>query len=529
MRTIIALVYAAGLLPAQVASIEGARIAAHMKFLSSDLLEGRAPATRGGELTEQYIAAQFGAAGLKPAGDKSTFLQRVPLISVSVEGRPSFSVKGPGGAQGLQWMDEISGKPNNQQARVRLDAEAVFAGYGITAPEYGWNSYKDVDVRGKTVVLFTGEPPSDDPKFFGGAALTYYGRWTYKFEEAARRGAAAALIIHTTPTASYGWNVVRGFSREEPQVRLKEGAHALSFAGWVSTEAAERSFGRKVDDLLTQAGRRDFRPEPLGVRLTAEVSVKLREAVTHNIVGIAPGRDPRGPGEAVVFTSHWDHLGVGPAVNGDAIYNGSLDNASGVAMLIEMARAWVSMEPKPRRSAIFAAVTAEESGLLGSAYLAENPPVPAGRLAANLNVDMLPPFGRNLGMIALGSERTTLWPLMQEMAKRFQLEIKPDPRPAAGSYYRSDHFNFARAGVPAFSIGMAGGFAGKSEAETRDFVATHYHQPSDEWREDFDFSGVELMARLVTTLGIDIANLERLPTWQAGDEFLPARERSGVK
>jgi Zn-dependent M28 family amino/carboxypeptidase len=516
---------------AQVDTIEGARIAAQMKFLASDLMEGRQPGTRGGRLAEEYIATQFALAGLKPAGGKGSFYQNVPLVSVAVEGTPTFEVVKAGRTVPLKWLEEFAGKPRTQQTAIHLDAEAVFVGYGITAPEFGWDSYKGVDVKGKVVVLFTSEPPSSDPKFFAGNALTYYGRWTYKFEEAARRGAAGVLIIHTTPTASYGWNVVRGFSRSEPQVKLKPGEHALQFAGWISSEAAARAFGRDINDLLAQSAQKSFQPFPLDARIRADVRMKLENIETRNVAGLVRGSDPQLSQQVVVYTSHWDHLGVGDPVNGDAIYNGALDNASGCAMIIEMARAWASLEPKPRRSALFVAVTSEEAGMLGSQYLGENPLFPLAQTAAALNFDEFFPYGRNTDIVVTGAERTTLWPLVQSLAGRYQLTIKPDTHPEAGHYYRSDHFNLARVGVPAFSINMGGQFAGKPEAAARvkEFEEKRYHQPSDEWRDDFDFSGIEQMARFGFTLGLEIANQAKLPTWQAGDEFLPAREKSGVR
>lgn len=518
------LILTACLAQGQVDRIEGSRIAPHMKFLASDLLEGRQPGTRGGQLTEEYIAAQFAAAGLKPGGDAGTYFQNVPLVSVGVEGTPVFS-------GGLKWLEEVAGKPYTQEANNRFEGDAVFVGYGIQAPEYNWDSYKGVDVKGKVVVMFTSEPPSQDPAFFKGPALTYYGRWTYKFEEATRRGAAAAFIIHTTPTASYGWQVVRGFGREEPQVKRKPGEHALAFGGWLSSEAAARLFNRPVEELLEQAGRRDFRPIPLGVRMSGSIDLRRRDIVTRNVAGFVPGRDPKLSAEAVFFTAHWDHLGRGTAVEGDDIYNGALDNASGVAALIEMARAWASMEPKPRRSACFVAVTGEEAGLLGATYLAQNPPVPTGRIAANLNFDMLFPYGRGTSLKLLGVERLTFYPLVKNLAERYRFTLDPDPRPEAGSYYRSDHFGFARVGVPALSFDMGDQFAGRPEATRRvkEFLEKRYHQPSDEWQDDFDFAGIEAVARMGFVLGMDLCNQPGLPSWQPGDEFLPAREKSWGK
>jgi Zn-dependent M28 family amino/carboxypeptidase len=283
--------------------------------------------------------------------------------------------------------------------------------------------------------------------------------------------------------------------------------------------------------MLARAGDKDFKPFPLGVRVVSEVRLSRRDIETSNVAGMVAGSDPQMSRQAVFMTAHWDHLGVGSPVNGDRIYNGALDNATGCAMLIEMARAWASMEPKPRRAAYFVAVTSEEAGMLGSRYLGENALVPLGQTAANLNFDMFYPYGRNSDLVVTGAERTTLWPLVQSLAKRYQLAIKPDPHPEAGHYYRSDHFNFARFGVPSFSINMGDQFFGKPEATARvnEFAEKRYHQPNDEWQDDLDFSGIEQMARFGFTLGLDIASQPKLPTWQKGDEFLAAREKSGVK
>jgi Zn-dependent M28 family amino/carboxypeptidase len=376
-----------------------------------------------------------------------------------------------------------------------------------------------VDVKGKVVVLFTNEPPSADPKFFQGKALTYYGRWTYKYEEAARQGAVGALIIHTTETASYGWQVVRTSNgRPTVQVRRAEGQPALAFAGWVTKEAGEEIAalaGRTVAELLASADQPGFRAMAMGsLRARAKFSFKVREIETHNVVGMVKGGDPRLAEEAVVYTAHWDHLGVGEAVQGDGIYNGAIDNATGCAMLVEMARAWASMEPKPLRSAYFVAVTAEESGLIGSKFFADNPPIPAARIAANLNFDSYAPFGRVRDTVVTGAERTSFFSTVQSVAARHQLSIQADASPASGSYYRSDHYSFARKGVPAFSVNMGGGYIGKPEgfaAEKRKEYGARYHQPSDEFRADWDFSGMEQFGRFGFALGLEIANLDKIP------------------
>jgi len=429
------------------------------------------------------------------------------------------------------------GLTGQQKTDAEFDAPAVFVGHGITAPEYQWDDYKGMDVRGKVVVMFTNEPPSEDPHFFTGRALTYYGRWTYKFEQAARKGAAAAIIIHTTPTASYGWDVVRSsWGREDQQVKAVSPADELAFEGWVTKESGEKiaaSIGKTAAELLRLADQHGFSAIPLPLRFHGRAPARIREIQTRNVVAFIEGSDARLKDEAVMFSAHWDHLGVGTPVNGDAIYNGAADNATGCGMLLEVARAWALLPEKPRRSVIFLAVTAEEAGLRGSEYYGEHPVVPAGKTAAAINFDMFLPVGRARDVIVSGAERTTLYPMVEGAANRLGLTIKPDPHPDAGSYYRSDHFSFARAGIPAFSIkggedllGRPAGTGSKLFAEYND---TRYHQPSDEYRDDWDFSGMEQYARMGFLIGLNVANAPALPTWRTGDEFLPARVASGVK
>jgi len=518
MKFLLWMVAGSCLLPAQMNLIEGAKIRPHVKFLSDNLLEGRGVGQRGGQVATAYIASQFAAAGLKPGAPDGTYLQPVPLRSVEVGPGAQLSAGAGGKAVAFRWLDDYVGTSHTQQPGAAIDAEAVFVGHGITAPEYKWEDYKGVDVRGKVVVLFTNEPPSEDPAFFKGKALTYYGRWTYKYEEAARQGAAAALIIHTTPTASYGWQVLRANGRAQPQIRRTPDQPALAFAGWVTTEAGSRLLGlagKTVDEMLKAADTPGFRPVTLGtVRIKGKFSFKLKDVETHNVVGLAPGGDPQLKPEALVFTAHWDHLGIGEAVRGDSIYNGAIDNATGCAMLIEMARAWASMEPKPLRSAYFVAVTAEESGLIGSRYFAEHPPIDPARIAANLNLDSFSPYGRVRDVVLTGADRTSFFSTVRNVVERHQLSIKPDGRPEAGSYYRSDHYSFARLGIPAFSVNMGSDYAGKPEgfaAERSKDYAARYHQPSDEFSDTWDFSGMEQFARFGFALGVEIANLEKIP------------------
>ncbi len=520
-------------LSAQVTEISGDRLRAHVKFLASDLLEGRGVAARGGELATEYIAAQFALLGAKPFGDDGTYFQKVPLVGV--EPQPSTelaAVSNDGTAVSFRYLDEFVGVTLQQKPDVDFDAPVVFAGHGITAPEYQWDDYKDVNVRGKVVLLFTNEPPSDDPNFFNGRALTYYGRWTYKFEEAARRGASAAIIIHTTPTASYGWDVLRSSGgRESQQVRLVPGNHNLAFACWVTTEAGEKiaaMFGTSVEEWLRAADTRGFQAIDLPLRFRVRAPAKIREIETRNVVATVEGAHPQLRSEAVVHNAHWDHLGLGTPVDGDPIYHGAVDNATGVAMMLEIARAWAALPEKPWRSAIFLAATSEEAGLLGSRFFGEHPPIPAGKIALAINYDGFQPWGRTRDVVVNGSDRLTIFPLVEEAAQRLNFTISPDPRPEAGLYYRSDHFSFARVGIPAFSVeegrDLIGHPAGTGERLSADYNDHRYHKPTDKYADDWDFSGMEEYCRFGMLIGLKVANNPKLPSWRAGDEFLSVRE-----
>jgi len=537
MKRILLLPLVALLASAQMTEVSRERIRAHVKFLASDLLEGRAPGSRGGDLATEYIAAQFSLLGLKPAGDQGKYFQKFTLVGVEPQPAAELSFSSDkSGATSLKWLDEFVGVTSQQRTDAQFDAPAVFVGHGIVAPEYKWDDYQGIDVRGKVVVLFTGEPPSTDPNFFTGPALTYYGRWTYKYEEATRHGAAAVVIIHTTPTASYVWDVVRSsWGREDQEVKLAPGEPALAFAGWVTKEVGDKlaaTIGSTADDLLKRANARGFRAMQLPLRIRGRAPAKIRTVETRNVIGRIEGSDAKLKAEAVIFSAHWDHLGIGEPVNGDRIYNGALDNASGCGMLLEIARAWASLPQKPRRSVIFLAAAAEEAGLRGSYYYGQNPVVPAGKTAAAINFDMLLPYGRARDVTVNGAERTTLYPIVQEAARRMGLTISPDSLPEAGHYYRSDHFSLARVGIPSFSVEPGEDLVGKPPGTghklREEFYDKNYHQPSDEYHEDWDFAGMEQYAQFGLLIGVNVANSPKLPTWRPGDEFLPARQKSGV-
>lgn len=512
--------------------ISGRRIRAHVQFLSSDLLEGRGVGARGGQLAEQYLASQLAVAGLKPAGENGTWYQTVRLIGVQTLPSSRLMAEKDGQTLELRWQQDFVGATHRQREQEEWEAEAVFVGHGIVAPQENWNDYK-TSVKGKLVVLFTNEPQPDNPKVFKGRALTYAGRWTYKFEEALRQGALGALIIHTTETAGYGWEVVRNsWSKEDPQVPL-EGQSALQFAGWVTQEAGERLLkmaGYSVPQLLKAADERSFRPIPLGIRFRGRFQARLRSIESRNVLGLVEGSDAQRKSQYVIYSAHWDHLGRAVAVGGDDIYNGAIDNATGCGIVLETARAWAALERKPRRSAVFLFFTAEEAGLRGSEYYARHPLFPPGRTALNINYDALYPWGRTRDLILLGAERTTAWKTLQQAAARMGLRLSSDPAPEQGSYYRSDHFMLARAGIPAFIVKMGSDYEGKpaswGEEMFRKYNSQRYHQPSDEFDENWDFSGLEQAARFGFLAGRMIADQDELPGWQKGDEFARARAAS---
>jgi Zn-dependent M28 family amino/carboxypeptidase len=510
------------------------RIKAAVAYLSSDRLEGRGPGTRGEFLATDYLAAEFKKAGLTPIGDRGTYFQRVPLLRVFTS--PKSTLQAVKGEMTLTIPCEegFSGMSQTQKELEEFDAEAVFVGHGITAPEFDWDDYRDIDVKGKVVVLFTNEPPSKDPKFFGGTALTYYGRWTFKFEEAARRGARACFIIHTNDTAGYPYSVVRPL--DGAQLKLEPGQPALAFAGWLSSQAGAQLLGlagRTVDGALAEANTRGFKAYPLGFRLKGTIHTRIEKIISRNVVGMVEGSDPALKSEAVLFTAHWDHLGVGRAVLGDNIYNGAADNATGCALLLELARFWSAQSPRPKRSAIFLAVTAEEKGLLGSKYYSQNPLIPLERTALNLNFDMILPLGVPESVVVNGAERTTAWPAVQAIAAKNGLEIEPDQRAHLGTFYRSDHFSMAQAGVPAFSVTAGMKIKGKPRDfgvnAYKEFNDKVYHSPQDEFRPEWDFSGFAVLARFTLDLARDVANGDQLPSWNPGDEFHRSAMKRGAK
>jgi Zn-dependent M28 family amino/carboxypeptidase len=505
----------------------------HVRYLSHDLLEGRGTGQRGGDLAAEYIATQFAEYGLRPAGDHGTYMQKVPLVGITTLPETQFSlIPKQGETMNLKPMDEYVAYDQSQQAQSDIDAEVVFVGYGIEAPEYNWDDYKGVDVRGKVLLMLVNEPPSDDPRFFKGKALTYYGRWTYKYEEGLRKGAVGVILIHQTQMASYPWEVVRNSNSGEKSFLKAEGS-ALKVASWIHLDAATRlvsASGMSLEKLMTSAQSRDFRPVNLGARLKAHMVSKVRKFESNNVVAIMPGSDRHVADEAVMYTAHYDHFGIRPDMPGDNIFNGADDNATGCGILLELARAFGTANVKPRRSILFAAVTAEEQGLLGSEYLGKHPPIAAGKISLDLNYDDVKPLGAPEEVQVSGAERTNFYPAVEAMAKDFRLAIRADARPEAGHFYRSDHFSLARVGIPSFSINQGMKFKGHPESwgldQEKEYVEKHYHQPSDEYRPGMDFVGDSAMARFGFALGWEAASMSKLIEWQKGDEFEVARVKS---
>jgi Zn-dependent M28 family amino/carboxypeptidase len=521
-------------------AFSGEAMAAHDKFLASDLLEGRGPGTRGDELAMQYIAAQFEAFGLKPDGDDGTYFQKVALIGTTLQPAGtsvSFTKEGAPTIGPLKYLDQFVGTDQTQTESGALDSELVFVGHGVVAPEYKWDDYKGIDTKGKTLVMLVDDPPANaqEPELFKGKARTYYGRWTYKYETGTARGAQAVLLIHTNDAAGYPWSVVRNsWGGESDAVKLAPGAHGLRFAGWITESMASdlfRAAGQDLAKLTQAAASRDFKPVSLGYHLTGSVASKVRTFDTANVVAKLEGSDPKLREEAILYSAHHDHLGVGePDAKGDRIYNGAIDNASGCALLIDMARVWSQTKPAPKRSIIFASVAAEEQGLLGAAYYGQHPTVPAGRIAININFDAIPEYGRVRDVTMNGVERTTFFPAAQKIAKAVGLTIVPDQEPEQGHYYRSDHFSLGKVGVPAFSVDAGHDVVGKSKEwgmkQSDDYREHRYHQPSDEYDPNWDWSTAVQMAQLGYWMGSEVAKGSTVPNWLPGDEFRLIRDRS---
>ena len=514
---------------------------AHIKILSSDEFEGRAPGSKGEELSTKYIADQFRAIGLKPGNPDGTYVQEVPLAGIKSDPRMQFIVNGKP-PMDLKFGDDFVASSARLQNEIKIDnSDIVFVGYGVVAPEYGWDDFKGVDLRGKTIVILINDPPVPDPsdplkldeKVFKGSAMTYYGRWTYKYEIAAQQGATAAIIVHETGPAGYPWAVVEGSnSRENFDLQSADrNMNRVAVEGWITLDKARQLFaaaGQDFDQLKQAAVRRDFKPVPLGVKASFQFRNTLREVASQNVIAKLDGSDPKVRNEYVIYTAHWDHLGRNTALAGDQIFNGARDNASGVATILELAEAFRKLRTPPRRTILFLSVTAEEKGLLGAKHYAAHPLYPLTRTLADFNIDSANTWGRTRDVNVIGFGQSTLEDVLRDAAKAKGRTLTPDAEPEKGRYYRSDHFEFAKVGVPGLYLQSGVQFIGKPPEFGRQkidaYTANDYHKVTDEIKPDWDLSGAADDARLLFEVGLKVANGEDYPKWTAGSEFKSRRE-----
>ncbi|KAG9577308.1 hypothetical protein KCV01_g17069, partial [Aureobasidium melanogenum] len=509
--------------------------AAHLRVISSDEYDGRKPGTLGERLTTNYIIEQFKRMGLEP-GNKGEWVQTVPAVSTELTGQDTLKldVAEGGGTESFAFGKDMVVGTLQAKADVALkDSNIVFVGYGVDAPEAQWNDFDGIDVKGKTLVVLVNDPGwnGNDPKLFKGREMTYYGRWTYKYEEAARKGAAAVFIVHQTEPAAYGWNVVQsGWST--PRLDLPESedpSPRLPVAGWLTHEAAQRLFakaGKNFDELAKQADVRGFKAVPLDAKANIALHSNITHSLSNNVIGMVKGTDK--PDEAVVYTAHWDHLGHDASLKGHQIYNGAIDNGTGIAALLEIAGKFA--QDKPKRSVVFAAVTMEESGLLGSRYYVAHPPFPLAKTVADINMDALPVTGPTKDMEVVGQGQNDLEDIFAEVLKADGRVVSADPTPEKGHYFRSDHFNFAKAGVPALAANggsdMVNGGKAAGEAAAEDYVKNHYHQVTDVYDLRWDFTGVTQNVVAFYKLGEKLADSDVWPAWKDGSEFKAVREKS---
>ncbi len=513
---------------------------AHIKILASDEFEGRAPGTKGGELSVKYITDQFKQIGLKPGNPDGTYTQEVPLAGIKSEPRMSFITGDK--TTDLKYPDDFVASSARLQPDIKIDkSDVIFVGYGIVAPEYGWDDYKGVDVRGKTILILISDPPIPDPKdpsklndkIFKGKAMTYYGRWTYKYEIAAQKGATAAIIIHETGPAAYPWQVVRSswgkenFELDNPNKNMD----AVSARSWITLDLAKKLIadcGKDFDALKKSAIAKDFRPVAMNAKANIDIKQQIRAFKSHNVIGKLEGDDPKLRDEYVIYTAHWDHLGRHPELQGDQIFNGAIDNASGVASVIELAGAFTKLNPPPKRSVLFMATTAEEAGLLGAKFYAGHPLYPLEETLADINIDGMNPWGKTHDLEDLTNRSSTLDDLLGEAAARQGRVMKPNTEAERGGFYRVDSFEFAKAGVPVLHAARGIEIIGKppeyGKQKRDEFVAKHYHQPSDEVDPTWDLSGAVQDIQLLFEVGYQVSNGDKFPEWKSGSEFRAKRD-----
>jgi Zn-dependent M28 family amino/carboxypeptidase len=526
-----------------LAAADGIRVddlQTHIKVLSSDAFEGRGPGTPGETLTVEYLTGEFRRLGLAPGNPDGGYVQDVPLVGITAQRQATLSASGK--RMHMKFPDDYVAVSRRFVPKVRVpETELVFVGYGVVAPEYGWDDYKDVDVRGKIIVMLINDPAVPDPHdpgklddaLFKGRAMTYYGRWTYKYEIASEKGAAGALIIHETGPAGYPYEVVSGsWGRENFDIEREDGNQdRVAIEGWLSEERGRKLFelsGLSFDQLKQAAIRKDFRPVVLPAKASFTLDNTIRRVKSKNVVARLEGSDPALKDQHVVYTAHWDHLGRDPQLKGDQIFNGALDNASGTAGLLELAGAYASLPARPRRSVLFLAVTAEEKGLLGSKWYAEHPLYPLTRTVANINMDGLNQWGPTRDVIVVGRGQSTLEDVLAEQVAAQQRELVAETQPEKGSYYRSDHFEFAKVGVPALYADGGEEFVGKPPGwgleRSKDYIANDYHKVSDEMKPDWDLSGAVQDLRLLLRVGLAVAEDDRYPQWKDGSEFKARRD-----
>jgi Zn-dependent M28 family amino/carboxypeptidase len=501
---------------------------------SSDEFEGRGPATPGDTKARQWIIEQLKQIGFEPGGADGSWEQPFDVVGITTQMPKQWTFERGGKKESFKWWDEYIGSSGIQAERGSIkNAEVVFVGYGIQAPEYEWDDFKGQDLKGK-VLLMLNNDPDWDPNLFAGETRLYYGRWTYKYESAARQGAAGAIIIHTTPSAGYPFQVVQtSWSGEQVELPA-EGEPRITVRTWMTEDAAKRLValaGHDLDKLVEAAKSKDFAPVSLGIKTSLDFTAKLNRSQTANVYGVLRGSDPKLADEYIIYTAHHDHLGIGePDANGDRIYNGAMDNATGVVQLLAIGKAMKALPKPPRRSIMLLFVAAEEQGLLGSQYYAEHPTVPPGKIAANINYDGGNIWGRARDIVYIGMGKSTLDQYVDAIARLQDRRLTPDQFPDRGFFYRSDQFNFAKIGVPALYLDTGTDFIGKDaewgKARLHEYEQKHYHQPSDEISDDWNFEGMIEDAQLGFYVGLNIANADEMPTWTPGDEFEAARKKA---
>jgi len=517
--------------------IQEAALRSHIRFLADDLLEGRGPGSTGDAITQLYLETQFQSMGLRPVDSLRSYRQAVPMLGVTSTPEKVWefdSPKADSGAEKLQlkYFEDFIAVAGTPAPRVELkDAELVFVGYGIQAPEYDWDDYKGTDLQGKILVMMNNDPEKD-PDLFGGSKRLYYGRWDYKYESAARQGAAGAIIIHTTPSAGYPFTVIQtSWTGEEFELRDSEGPK-MTMKAWTTEDATRKLFtlaGFNLDELRAKAETVDFKPVPLGLKLSTQIECEVRERITANVFGVLPGTDPELADEHVVFMAHHDHIGIAidRDARGDNIYNGAIDNASGTASLLTILKAISESGFQPKRSILFAAVGAEEQGLLGSKYMAEHPPIPNGKLAALINMDGMNFLGPTKDVQVIGLGKSSLDRLVNAAAQRQNRTVVGDLEPSKGYYYRSDQFSLAKVGVPAVYLHSGHAVRNKPEGWGKEqlqlWTEKHYHQRSDEYDPSWDLEGAVEDLQLLTEVGLESANAPEMQAWNPGDEFEGAR------